>query len=204
MCNHERLLDYLYDELSADERKAFEIHLHDCSACRSELAALGSTRHALALWSPPDPELGFRIVRKEETPPPRRAFWNISPQWGLAAAAVLLLSVGAAIANLEVRYGSEGFVVRTGWGRSTAPAPAVANEVSAVPVAASSEEWKEQPAASRHPAAAARASDRPITAATLPSGRTPGPECPTPRSCARCERSSPRAKRGNNGSWRCA
>ena len=124
MCNHERLLDYLYDELSADERKAFEIHVHDCSACRSELAALGSTRHALALWSPPDPELGFRIVRKEETPPPRRAFWNISPQWGLAAAAVLLLSVGAAIANVEVRYGSEGFVVRTGWGRSTAPAPA--------------------------------------------------------------------------------
>ena len=118
MCNHERLLDYLYDELSADERKAFEIHVHDCSACRSELAALGSTRHALALWSPPDPELGFRIVRKEETPPPRRAFWNIAPQWGLAAAAVLLLSVGAAIANLEVRYGSEGFVVRTGWGRS--------------------------------------------------------------------------------------
>jgi hypothetical protein len=144
MCNHERLLDYLYDELSADERKAFEIHLHDCSACRSELAALGSTRHALALWSPPDPELGFRIVRKEETPPPRRAFWNISPQWGLAAAAVLLLSVGAAIANLEVRYGNEGFVVRTGWGRSTAPAPAVTNEVSAVPVAASSEEWKER------------------------------------------------------------
>lgn len=143
MCNHERLLDYLYDELPADERKAFEIHVHDCSACRSELAALGSTRHALALWSPPDPELGFRIVRKEETPPPRRAFWNISPQWGLAAAAVLLLSVGAAIANLEVRYGSEGFVVRTGWGRSTAPAPAVANNVSAVPVAASSDEWKE-------------------------------------------------------------
>lgn len=143
MCNHERLLDYLYDELPADERKAFEIHVHDCSACRSELAALGSTRHALALWSPPDPELGFRIVRKEETPPPRRAFWNISPQWGLAAAAVLLLSVGAAIANLELRYGSEGFVVRTGWGRSTAPAPAVANNVSAVPVAASSDEWKE-------------------------------------------------------------
>ena len=144
MCNHERLLDYLYDELSADERKAFEIHLHECSACRSELAALGSTRHALALWSPPDPELGFRIIRKEETAPPRRAFWNISPQWGLAAAAVLLLSVGAAIANLELRYGNEGFVVRTGWGRSTAPAPAVANEVSAGPVAASSEEWKER------------------------------------------------------------
>ncbi len=166
MCNHERLLDYLYDELSADERKAFEIHVHDCSACRSELAALGRTRHALALWSPPDPELGFRIVRKEETPPPRRAFWNISPQWGLAAAAVLLLSVGAAIANVEVRYGSEGFVVRTGWGRSTAPAPAVANEVSAVPVAASSEEWKESLRLLDTRLQQLEQSNRPITAAT--------------------------------------
>ena len=166
MCNHERLLDYLYDELSADERKAFEIHVHDCSACRSELAALGSTRHALALWSPPDPELGFRIVRKEETPPPRRAFWNMSPQWGLAAAAVLLLSVGAAIANLEVRYGSEGFVVRTGWGRSTAPAPAVANDVSAVPVAASSEEWKERLHLLDTRLQQLEQSNRPITAAT--------------------------------------
>jgi anti-sigma factor RsiW len=166
MCNHERLLDYLYDELSADERKAFEIHLHDCSACRSELTALGSTRHALALWSPPDPELGFRIIRKEETPPPRRAFWNISPQWGLAAAAVLLLSVGAAIANLEVRYGNEGFVVRTGWGRSTAPAPAVANEVSAGPVAASSEEWKERLQLLDTRLQQLEQSNRPITAAT--------------------------------------
>ena len=205
MCNHERLLDYLYDELSADERKAFEIHVHDCSACRSELAALGSTRHALALWSPPDPELGFRIVRKEETPPPRRAFWNISPQWGLAAAAVLLLSVGAAIANLEVRYGSEGFVVRTGWGRSTAPAPAVANEVSAVPVAASSEEWKESLRLLDARLQQLEQSNRPIIGGDHSGGgRTRLPGCQMPRSCAKCERSSPRAKRGNNGSWRCA
>jgi len=141
MCNHERLLDYLYDELRADERKAFEIHLRDCVDCRTELSALGSTRHALALWSPPDPELGFQIVRNPQ-PAPRRTFWSLAPTWGLAAAAVLLLSVGAAIANLEVRYGNDGFVVRTGWGRPATLAPAAANEASAVPVAASSEEWQ--------------------------------------------------------------
>jgi anti-sigma factor RsiW len=140
MCNQERLLDYLYDELPAAERKAFEVHLHDCAACRAELAALGSTRQALALWSPPDPELGFRIVRNE-TAAPRRSFWSFAPAWGLAAAAVLLLSIGAAIANLEVRYGSDGVVVRTGWGRP-ASAPAPANEAAAVPVNAS-QEWKE-------------------------------------------------------------
>jgi putative zinc finger protein len=139
MCNQERLLDYLYDELPAAERMAFEVHLHGCAACRAELAALGGTRQALALWSPPDPELGFRIVRNE-APVPRRSFWSFAPAWGLAAAAVLLLSIGAAIANLEVRYGSDGVVVRTGWG-GTAPAAPVAstNEAAAVPVAATSE-----------------------------------------------------------------
>jgi hypothetical protein len=142
MCNQERLLDYLYDELPAVERKAFEVHLHDCAACRAELAALGSTREALALWSPPDPELGFRIVRNE-TPAPRRSFWSFAPAWGLPAAAVLLLSIGAAIANLEVRYGSDGVVVRTGWGRPAASAPAPANEVAAAAESAS-QEWKER------------------------------------------------------------
>jgi hypothetical protein len=144
MCNHERLLDYLYDELSVEERKAFEIHLNGCGACRTDLAALGGTRNALALWSPPDPELGFRIVRKEEKPAPRRSFWNVSPQWGLAAAAVLVLSIGAAIANLEVRYGNDGFVVRSGWGRPAAQAAAAADQGSAIPVALSSEEWRER------------------------------------------------------------
>ena len=167
MCNQERLLDYLYDELSADERKAFEIHLNGCGACRSELAALGDTRNALALWSPPDPELGFRIVRNEEQAAPRRPFWNFSPQWGLAAAAVLLLSIGAAIANLEVRYGGNGFVVRTGWGRPAAQAPVVANEASAVPVAASSEEWKERLRALDNRLQQLEQSSRPVSAASV-------------------------------------
>jgi hypothetical protein len=54
---------------------------------------------------------------------------------------VLLLSVGAAIANLEVRYGGDGFVVRTGWGRPAAQTAAIPTEKSAIPVAVSSEEW---------------------------------------------------------------
>jgi hypothetical protein len=40
--------------------------------------------------------------------------WSISPAWGLAAAAVLVLSVATAIANVEVKYGSDGLTVRTG------------------------------------------------------------------------------------------
>lgn len=121
MCNQERLLEYLYDELPAPARAEMEEHLHGCEACRTELAGLGGARLALASWSPPERELGFRIVRNEQAPAKRRLF-AVNPAWGLAAAAVLVLSIGAALANLEVQYGNGGFVVRTGWGSTVSPA----------------------------------------------------------------------------------
>ena len=45
-----------------------------------------------------------------------RSRWK--PALGLAAAAVLVLAVASAIANLEVKYDANGLVVRTGWARS--------------------------------------------------------------------------------------
>ena len=45
MCNSkEPLVGYLYDELDADGRRAFETHLKTCAECRDELASLRSTR----------------------------------------------------------------------------------------------------------------------------------------------------------------
>src|SRR5205814_932367 len=70
----------------------------------------------LARWSPPEPDFGFRIVRGASAPPGRPRF-RFAPAWGLAAAAVLVLAAAAAIANVEVRYGAGGLVVRTGWAR---------------------------------------------------------------------------------------
>ena len=139
MCNHERLLDYLYGELPASERDAFERHLHDCVECRTELAELGGTRLALASWSPPESELGFKIFRSSEPQP--RAAHRFRPAWGLAAAAVLVLAAAAAIANLEVRYDSNGFLVRTGWA-DIDRGPAGAGAPAAVTATAASEQWK--------------------------------------------------------------
>jgi anti-sigma factor RsiW len=148
MCNHERLLDYLYDEMPASERPAFEQHLQECSRCQTELAELGGARLALASWSPPESELGFRIVRREAAAPvPQPARWQLRPAWGLAAAAVLVLAVAAAIANVEVRYDSNGLVVRTGWARGSdnLAQPAIgATAATAIPVNEASEEWKER------------------------------------------------------------
>jgi anti-sigma factor RsiW len=142
MCNHERLLDYLYDELPSAERAAFERHVQECVECRMELAELGGTRLALASWSPPDSELGFKIVR-ERPSAARQAFWTFRPAWGFAAAALLVLAVAAAISNIEVRYGNDGLLVRTGWNRSPKAEVngALAGTVTAVGATSTPDDW---------------------------------------------------------------
>jgi hypothetical protein len=120
MCDRkEQLIAFLYDELESSDARSFQQHLGACAECRTELAELRATRGQITAWTPPEPDLGFHIVRGAAAPPPARTF-RISPAWGLAAAAMLLLAVGAAIANLEVRVGNEGLVVRTGWNRAAA------------------------------------------------------------------------------------
>jgi hypothetical protein len=127
MCDSKELLvGFLYGELDDPSRRAFQQHLNTCGECRNELAELRGTREQIALWTPPDADLGFRIVRGTSTPAPSR--FRFAPAWALAAAAVLVLSAGAAIANLDVRYGADGLVVRTGWNHgASAPSDASAN-----------------------------------------------------------------------------
>jgi hypothetical protein len=146
MCNTEQLVSYVYEELSTTERAEFESHLSSCAGCRQELAHLRGTRHMLASWAPPQPEFNFHIVRgaAAAAAPRRRLAWV--PQWALNAAAALLLAAGlAAVANLEIRYGADGFVVRTGWMRPTAgeAAPAAADGAAeAMRVSASSDQLR--------------------------------------------------------------
>jgi hypothetical protein len=113
------LIAYLYGEIDPAARRAVDEHLALCSACAAEAAALGGVRSELGLWMPPHAELDFAIVKKSELPPsnvlrPAR-WWNAAPVWAQAAAAVLVLAAGAAIANLQVKSGPDGFSVSTGW-----------------------------------------------------------------------------------------
>lgn len=131
MCDKELLVTYVYDELQGRERLAFEEHLTSCQACRSELEALRGARVHLASWTPAEPDLRFQIVRGS-TVKPSSARW--SPAWGLAAAAVLVLAVASAIANVEISTSAEGVTVRTGWRGDNAPsvAPAQSQEIAAL------------------------------------------------------------------------
>jgi hypothetical protein len=142
MCDSKELLvSYLYGELDAAAKRTFEAHLLSCVECREEVAALRTTRGEIALWTPPEPDFGFRIVRGAAAPPPAPTpRFHIAPAWGLAAAAVLVLAIGAAIANLEVRFAPDGVSVRTGW--QHAPAVAAAERAAAGTV--SPVDWKTQ------------------------------------------------------------
>ena len=109
------LVAYLYGESEATQRQQVERHLAECTACAAELEALRAVRGTLEAWPPPEPALGFKIVQGECATPNVWRRFGLAPAWPLAAAAVVVLAVAAAVAQVEVRFGPNGFVVRTGW-----------------------------------------------------------------------------------------
>jgi hypothetical protein len=102
--DHEALVSYLYNECAPGERRAISAHVAICRACAEELMALGATREQLALWTPPDVQLGFRIV--SDVPqatvlrPPR--WWRQPmPAWAQAAAAAVIFATGLTLGVLR-------------------------------------------------------------------------------------------------------
>src|SRR5262245_1970613 len=53
----ETLVAYLYDDIDAAARTAFEAHLTSCAACRDELESLHGVRRRIALWAPPEADV---------------------------------------------------------------------------------------------------------------------------------------------------
>jgi len=120
--DRERLIAYLYDECDDDERARLEDHLAACAECRDELDGLQAVRSRLVHWAPPEREPGFSVIPRADRAPWWVA-WRVPMQ---AAAAVLVLAMGAAVAHLDVHYGAGGLEIQTGW-----PAAPVAAEAAA-------------------------------------------------------------------------
>jgi len=122
----ETLVAYLYDDITSTERSSFEAHLAKCARCRGELDELRSVRQRLTRWTPPVRGVGSR----ESVVESRRGWWREMPAWAQVAAALLVLGVSAAVANLNVHYGSDGITIRTGWTRAARDAGDVARGFS--------------------------------------------------------------------------
>jgi anti-sigma factor RsiW len=135
------LIAYLYDEIDPIVRRRVEDHLRVCAACAAEVTALSSVRVELASWSAPERELDFQFVRKPAEVLRPAAWWSGVPVWAQVAAAVFVLAVSAAIANVQVRSGPDGLVVSTGW-MSPASAPLSDAGPATVATRASDESWK--------------------------------------------------------------
>jgi len=139
----ETLVAYLYGEIDVDGRREVERHLRTCTACAEETRGLEAVRHDLESWIPPEQELGFSIVQKPAPVlrPSRWAKAGTMPAWARVAAAALVIGVGAAIANVQIRYGAEGLVVSTGWMAprfNSAPTPASEVRTGVAPT----EDWR--------------------------------------------------------------
>jgi len=107
------LVGYIYDECDASERAAIDAHVAICAACAAELGALQSTRSSLVSWAPPEPSLGFQIVRqpqpvfesretttappKHETSESRPWYGGPVPVWAQAIAATLIFAAGLSL-----------------------------------------------------------------------------------------------------------
>jgi anti-sigma factor RsiW len=122
--NKEALIGYLYGELAPDERRVFESHLKACAPCREEVSGLRAAREDLLAWAPPecrDLPSSWTAVPAGLAPASRLRAWM--PAFGLAAAAMLVMAASASMAQLEIRYGRDGLVVRAG-GAAPAAEPA--------------------------------------------------------------------------------
>ena len=123
MCDKELLIDYLYGELAAGEREAFDRHLASCAECRDEVRGCGARARTSSRGrrrSRSSASRSFAAPRGRCRC--RAAGGGLSPAWGLAAAAMLVGAVSAAIAHVEVSADTGGITVRTGWNRTVAAA----------------------------------------------------------------------------------
>src|SRR5262245_33242277 len=136
----ETLIAYLYDDIDAAARAAFEAHVTACAACREELDSLRGVRQRLSQWEPPKPNFNVEPIVEpvavrppaevvqlrpkdaKETPAKKKDAWLPDvPAWAQVAAAMLILGVAAGIANFDIRYDQNGLAVRTGWSKSADP-----------------------------------------------------------------------------------
>lgn len=93
MCEQrERVLDYLYNEASPAIRREVEQHLESCEPCRDDIRAFRSVREDLLAWDVPNQP----SVWTPFAPVPVVPWHRQVPAWAMAAAASLMLILGAA------------------------------------------------------------------------------------------------------------
>jgi len=111
------ILDFLYEEISEEDRKKVEAHLSHCDVCRGELDRLRSTSHILQKWEDIEPDFNITLNPQKSTwfenfrkvwtsfwPSPKKLAYGFA--FGFAAVFLLM-----AIANTTISYKAGEFSV---------------------------------------------------------------------------------------------
>ena len=121
------LLDYLFEETSAEERKEVERHLQDCGVCSQEMAELQQTM-GLLVRSNRSEDIPRRIRLVAESAGSWVAFWRNPARLAFASAGLLCLAIAMlALSRATVSYQKGSFQIAFG-------VPAGAPSESRVPV----------------------------------------------------------------------
>lgn len=113
-------MDFLYDEISDDDRQMVQAHLSECDSCQRELDSLRKTSQLLQQWEEVDPDFNVVMVTEKVSWFGRLKGWvtKLLPRpkkivYGLAYSLVGVLLV-LAVANTEIVYRQGEFNVRMG------------------------------------------------------------------------------------------
>jgi anti-sigma factor RsiW len=101
-----KLDTYLDGELPSEEMRDFDVHVHNCPSCSAVALTRVQTKRAIQVAGRRfTPSAEFRRkIQQRVAPKPR---WSLSPGWMFAAAAALVLIVGAVTSNyVGTRSGS--------------------------------------------------------------------------------------------------
>ena len=115
---HTLMMDYLYDELSKEDKEAFISHLEECNECRKEVESLKNTSGILQQWRETEPDIN--IIAVKEKPSSFKVFKdfignNVFRPKKLAAGfacAFLAIFLFLALANTEISVNNGNFNMR--------------------------------------------------------------------------------------------
>ena len=137
MCEmSERLISYLYGELSAEEASAFEGHMATCARCAQDVRDFERVRRMLGHWqvapgSPPEWAFGEGPERVSVRHAARQ-FFRAMPVWGRLALGAAMVLLVLALFNVRVEWTpAEGFRFRASLFPERAAGPAPISALSA-------------------------------------------------------------------------
>ena len=169
----ERLLDFVYEELPAEERAEVAAHVEACGRCAAELRSIGGTRAMLRALPDEEPSQAVTARLLHEAAAPRTlgerlraalSVFAVHPAWSLGAASAVVL-LGSLVLFRDSEVAPPG--VRDDLDDSLEGAPGPAHERVALPVPAQAPVDKDQAAAPQEPQAA------PVPLVTAPPSTSP-------------------------------